>query len=77
MNVPYDFAFAEISRCDDSMKTTLAVECAVRELVERGYLEMDKPVATPRGVAIYDQLRAHRDAKMPTDVAESQRCPLI
>jgi len=59
MNVPYDIAFAEISRCDDSMKTTLAVECAVRELVERGYIDMAKPIATPRGVAIYDQLRAH------------------
>jgi len=59
VNFPYDRAFAEISRCDDSMKTTLAVECAVRELIDRGYIEMAKPIATPRGVAIYDQLRAH------------------
>ena len=49
--------FAEISRSDDGVKTCLAIECAIRELVKRGYL-ITKVSVTPRGVAIYDQLCA-------------------
>jgi hypothetical protein len=58
MNYSTNNVFAEISRSDDSVKTTLAVECTIRELVERGYMTMPKVSATPRGVAIYDRLRA-------------------
>jgi hypothetical protein len=58
MNHSTNNVFAEISRSNDCVKTTLGVECAIRELAKRGYVTMAKVSATPRGVAIYDQLRA-------------------
>jgi hypothetical protein len=41
------------------LKTALVVECAIRELVDRGLIEMPSGApATPKAVAEYDQIRA-------------------